>query len=410
MLYISELQSVHGSKVRLVMKELEKSYWLTISLVLPRTVTKANIVKEANQDSQIFEYHDDELNDFFIKLIIEQIYETYFLFNGSLSSQWEKNNYSLDNLRNVCSSFFDWYLPSLKLTTINLIELFGAIQYLPLDHLTYITAQSFINHTLASDSHCKHVLFFYNDQLITSSLDLRNTRIIYRYLVYTLIPEIAAEEMSESIRSKMHKKCRFVRKCVPIFCLHSNNTYFMNIYRSINRASVVLLFDSVSQYDLDDSLNKCDTYMSEKLPDLAQKLGEVSTKFAESTSISNYSNHDQHQVDMFRFVYYNGSNSAFKSNSLSKGIFDSRKLNESEFVKLIIDLNSDLKTCLNNEGGKNLVEIIAKTTNESWLIVHECDARTLFSLLNHKNANLIEAAETVYSHVSKQFKNILFID
>jgi len=150
--------------------------------------------------------------------------------------------------------------------------------------------------------------------------------------------------------------------------------------------------------------------MSEKLPDLAQKLGDVSTKFAESTSISNYSNHDQHQVDMFRFVYYNGSNSAFKSNSLSKGIFDSRKLNESEFVKLIIDLNSDLKTCLNNEGGKNLVEIIAKTTNESWLIVHECDARTLFSLLNHKNANLIEAAETVYSHVSKQFKNILFID
>ncbi|RWS07952.1 vacuolar fusion protein CCZ1-like protein [Dinothrombium tinctorium] len=405
-----EVKSVHGSKVRLVLEEVEPDFWMCLSLSVPRSVIKTTLNKDDQIEQQIIEYHDEELNDYFVKLLIKQIYETFFLLNGSLREIWKQKLESLHALRQVCSQFFGWFLPSIKAFSVNLIELFGAIQYLPLDNITFLEAQSFVNHVMFCDPLCEHIMFLYNEQLISSSLDLKNTRVIYRYLVSVIIPEAASEEMSESFRTRTKRKTRYVKTGVRIHLFGVKKSLLMNIYRSVHGTTVVLFF-SDKDTSTSVALSKCDLFMSSRLHDLSTKLGEVSVRVNSQEQQLSYSSHqDPLQPDFFKFAYFNGSNSAFKSNSGSGGILDHRKISDSEFVKLIIDIESDLRTVLSLKDASNVIEIVAKTTNESWLVVHQSDARTIFSLLNHKNANLVEASEAVALHMAKQFSNILFID
>ena len=424
-----EIYSVHGSKIRMSLKEIEPDFWLSLCLTLPKTlVAQSSKESSAHKDQHYIEYQDDELNDYLVQTVMKQIYESFFLFHGSLQSIWEKSGKNLSHLRSVCSGFFGWFLPSLKFSMINLIELFGGIQYLSVDQSTYMAAQSFVNHVLSCDLSCKHILFLFNEQLISSSLDLNNTRIIYRYLISSVIPEVSSEEMSEPFRTKVLKKTRFIRTNIKVYLKEEESTsvYLMNVYRSINGATVAILLDSTENPLYDQILSKCDVFMSERLPELAFKLGEIAViginslenstiTSSNSLSVSSVSTSSSNlkndlQIDSFRFAYFNESNASFKSNAGFNGRFDHRKQSDSDFIKLIIDVKSDLRTYLLPSEGKNFIEFVAKTTNESWLVAHETDARTLFCMLHHKNDNLVEAAESVATHLSKRFKNYLFLD
>lgn len=362
------------------------------------------------------------MNDYFVKLIIKQIYETFYLFKGSLTNLCKRVE-SLDLIRKQCASFFDWFLPTIKFCTINLVELFGAITYLPLNNINYIETQSFLNHITLGDDFCKFILFLYNDQLIFSSLDLTNTKIIYRYLITQVISEAIAEELGESFKSKS-SRTRFMKTAIPIYLqkldkkkhqkTNSSNTdkveYLMNIYRSHNGSTVVLITENETQNVLKKYLDKYHINLTSTLPDLTAKLAEQSMKI---TNKDNYvHNSDQAVHDQLKFTYFSSSNAAYKTNlSGSNGLLDHQKLLDCEFVKLIIDIESDLKGTLDCEtDAMNVIELLAKTTNETWLIVNESDGRTLYSFLNHKNANLIEASDSVNNYMSKKLKNILFIE
>lgn len=177
------IESIHGQRSRSYLLEVEPDYWMAITISLPKsvhkTVTSLKGVDKGNEP-QFMEYHDEELNDHLIKLILLQIYHSFCLLNGRLMDIKET-----DQLKMVCSQFFDLYLPSIKLFPINLIEMFGAIIYLPLDNLTFMAVQSFINHLLCSEkgTQISHAMFLFNEQLVFSSLDLFNTRVIYRSVV-----------------------------------------------------------------------------------------------------------------------------------------------------------------------------------------------------------------------------------
>lgn len=425
------IDTVHGTKSRLVLKELEPNYWICVSASIPKTVLQSNT---KDDQTEIIEYFDEDLNDHLVKLIIKQIYETFYLFKGSITNLCNKCR-SLDLIRKQCSGFFDWFLQTIKLCSINLVELFGAITYLPLDNITYIETQSFLNHITLCDDFCKFILFLYNDQLIFSSLDLLNTKIIYRYLITQVISEAVAEELGESFKSKS-SRTRFMKTAIPIYLQKNedfqatdsaserddksqsskssstridNAQYLMNIYRSHNGSTIVLITENETQELLKKYLDKYHINLTTTLPDLTAKLAEQSMKIVNKDNYVH--NSDQQIHDKLKYTYFSSSNAAYKSNlSSSNGLLDHQKLLDCEFVKLIIDIESDLRTTLDSSNGRNIVELLAKTTNETWLVINESDGRTLYSFLNHKNANLLEASETVNNYMSKKLKNILFIE
>ena len=58
------------------------------------------------------------------------------------------------------------YLQTLHLQSCDLLDIFGGISFFPLDKMTYLKIQSFINRMEESLSIVKYTAFLYNDQLI----------------------------------------------------------------------------------------------------------------------------------------------------------------------------------------------------------------------------------------------------
>lgn len=58
------------------------------------------------------------------------------------------------------------YLQTLHLQSSDLLDVFGGISFFPLDKMTYLKIQSFVNRVEESLSLIKYTAFLYNDQLI----------------------------------------------------------------------------------------------------------------------------------------------------------------------------------------------------------------------------------------------------
>ncbi|XP_054166294.1 vacuolar fusion protein CCZ1 homolog [Oppia nitens] len=383
-------EALHGIKNRLIFYEMETNFWSVIVLSVPYSVLKSN-----EDSNQIIEYHNEEINDSFIKLILQNIYQYFRLINGPIDKLWQTCNENRDQFLSVCKVFYDNIIPNIRLSPISLIEVYSAIQYLPLDSLTFMSTQSFVNHLKCIDCQLiRHTMFLYNDQLVCSSLPLNDTKTLYNYLVSVIIPDAVCEEIS----GQQSAKTRWILKDLKVYLQDCDQQWYqMSLYRSINGSTFVLLLSQPNQL----LLTKCEALMVSRIVSLTTKLAEIAIKINGTTNTST----DPVAKETFKFVYFNSSNNAFKANI--SALFDQRKITESEFVKLVVDIDSDLQTVIKSH---NVCEIISKTTNDSWLIVHHSDDRTLFSMLNHKNANLIEASDTVNALTCKQFKNILFVD
>lgn len=58
------------------------------------------------------------------------------------------------------------YLQTLHLQSCDLLDVFGGISFFPLDKMTYLKIQAFINRMEESLNIVKYTAFLYNDQLI----------------------------------------------------------------------------------------------------------------------------------------------------------------------------------------------------------------------------------------------------
>lgn len=66
----------------------------------------------------------------------------------------------------VCPYWGFQYLQTLHLQSCDLLDVFGGISFFPLDKMTYLKIQSFVNRVEESLSLIKYTAFLYNDQLI----------------------------------------------------------------------------------------------------------------------------------------------------------------------------------------------------------------------------------------------------
>lgn len=67
----------------------------------------------------------------------------------------------------LCVCLFSFqYLQTLHLQSCDLLDVFGGISFFPLDKMTYLKIQSFVNRVEESLSLIKYTAFLYNDQLI----------------------------------------------------------------------------------------------------------------------------------------------------------------------------------------------------------------------------------------------------
>lgn len=374
-------EALCGTRLRFIFLNLDSNIWSSMCISEPYSVLRSN-----EDNTHFAEYNDNEISDDFFKLKLKNIYQYFTLLNGPIDKLC---NDTADRslFIKICAKFFDNYIPHIDLLPFNLIELYSSIQYLPLSNSTFMAVQSLLNCVQASDNRIESYIFLYNDQLVSSSLSLLDTQIIYNYLTNVIIPEAVKEEINDILN-----KIRWLQTDLKVYLTQTKSFKSLCLFRSINSSTIGLFLNEFDQ----NILNECEALLSNRLVSLTNKLNDTVTQIAKQSEIKQ--SNDVAAKDI-KFIYFNKSNCAQRGNS------NCRKLVECDFSRLIVDVNSDLNY-LTNDG--QVFELVGKNTNDAWLVTLNCDSRTLFTILNHKNANLMEATEMVDALRNKHLKNMFF--
>ncbi|XP_077852256.1 vacuolar fusion protein CCZ1 homolog B isoform X2 [Macaca mulatta] len=343
-------KSLHTQKNRQFFNEPEEHFWMVM------VVRNPIIEKQSKDGKPVIEYQEEELLDKVYSSVLQQCYSMYKLFNGTFLKAMEDGGVEL--LKERLEKFFHRYLQTLHLQSCDLLDIFGGISFFPLDKMTYLKIQSFINRMEESLSIVKYTAFLYNDQLIWSGLEQDDMRILYKYLTTSLFPRhMEPEAMS---------------------------------------AAVCFMIDASIQPTL-DFCRRLDSVVGPQLTVLASDICE---QFNINKRMSGSEKEPQ-----FKFIYFNHMNLAEKSTvHMRKTPSVSLTSVHPDLMKILGDINSDFTRVDEDE------EIIVKAMSDYWVVGKKSDRRELYVILNQKNANLIEVNEEVKKLCATQFNNIFFLD
>ncbi|KAB1263704.1 Vacuolar fusion protein CCZ1-like protein [Camelus dromedarius] len=414
------------------------------------------IEKQSKDGKPVVEYQEEELLDKVYSSVLQQCYSMYKLFNGTFLRAMEDGGLKL--LKERLEKFFHRYLQTLHLQSCDLLDIFGGISFFPLDKMTYLKIQSFINRVEESLSIVKYTAFLYNDQLIWSGLEQDDMRILYKYLTTSLFPRHIEPELAgrdSPIRAEMpgnlqhygrfltgplnlndpEAKCRF-----PKIFVNTDDTYealHLIVYKAMSaavcfmiEASVqptldfcrrldsivgpqltVLASDICEQFNINKRISGfvlCCVFTLKHLTDLGRvrpsprwrcdRLGSGVLSVPVVVALSE-------KEPQFKFIYFNHMNLAEKSTiHMRKTPSVSLTSVHPDLMKILGDINSDFTRVDEDE------EIIVKAMSDYWVVGKKSDQRELYVILNQKNANLIEVNEEVKKLCATQFNNIFFLD
>ncbi|XP_012878855.1 PREDICTED: vacuolar fusion protein CCZ1 homolog [Dipodomys ordii] len=384
-------KSLHTQKNRQFFNEPEENFWMVM------VVRNPIIEKQSKDGKAVVEYQEEELLDKVYSSVLQQCYSMYKLFNGTFLKAMEDGGVKL--LKERLEKFFHRYLQTLHLQSCDLLDIFGGISFFPLDKMTYLKIQSFINRMEESLNIVKYTAFLYNDQLIWSGLEQDDMRILYKYLTTSLFPRHIEPELAgrdSPIRAEMpgnlqhygrfltgplnlndpEAKCRF-----PKIFVNTDDTYeelHLIVYKR-------LLPTFAARYD-------ANCPFTQTLP--APNAAILMTCFDRSE-----------KEPQFKFIYFNHMNLAEKSTiHMRKTPSVSLTSVHPDLMKILGDINSDFTRADEDE------EIIVKAMSDYWVVGKKSDQRELYVILNQKNANLIEVNEEVKKLCATQFNNIFFLD
>uniref|UniRef100_A0A6I8S8S5 CCZ1 homolog B, vacuolar protein trafficking and biogenesis associated n=1 Tax=Xenopus tropicalis TaxID=8364 RepID=A0A6I8S8S5_XENTR len=384
-------KSLHTQKNRQFFHEPEEGFWMVM-------VVKNPLAEKQKEGKTVLEYQEDELlvsmTWFYFFLCYIYYYYLRSLFNGTFSRAMEVGQVEL--LKDRLEKFFHRYLQTLHLHSCDLLDVFGGISFFPLDKMTYLKIQSFINRIEESLNIVKYTAFLYNDQLIWSGLEQEDMRILYKYLTTTLFPRYTEPELAgrdSPIRPEMPGNLqhygRFltgplnlsdpeVKFRFPKIFVNTEDSYeelYLIVYKAMS-ASVCFMIDASVQLTV-DFCRKLDSLVGPQLTVLASDICE---QFNINRRISGSEKEPQ-----FKFIYFNHMNLAEKSTiHLRKTPSMSLTSVQPELMKILGDINGDFTRVDEDE------EIIVKAMSDYWVVGKKSDQRELYVILNQKNSNLIE--------------------
>lgn len=236
-----------------------------------------------------------------IERVMNNIYARFCLLNGTFkmiaddivrSQPSDLDDRKLRDIirektRHMCNEYFDKVLPNIHLNSIvsNVASLYNYILYLDLNPLVLMRVNSFINHLVSLNPMViRNTIVIFNDQLLWSSLNMYDTRLLYNYLVSVVIRDALQEELSTEVdkvrRIVDSKQINLIDNCecfneaslIPLETQQRHegqqfkvqNTkkltkYYLTVFRSSNNITLGLILSEPNQSDL---IQKCEQILT----------------------------------------------------------------------------------------------------------------------------------------------------
>jgi len=384
--------SLHTLKERLVYHEVEKNYWLCISVSVPNT-------RKQNKDSgDVIEFYPEDVSDEVLKSILRRSYKMFCLFHSGLNaSLMGRCGGAITVFSELIDHFFSRYLATLNVERGDITYIWGGLQYLAVEMLDFLRVQSIINRLKKEQLIVSKCLFLQSGQLVWSDVDPEMTKLLVQYLSTTILTSLnsLSRKPEGSFLVGEEGKLPTIYLC--------DSSYQLAVYHVVNTTLMLLLnktppslfysrFKESPGQELGNlSADLTHTYISRQMTatsSSSQILASINT--AATTPAS-----PQPPSDNVMFLYYNASNLAVKSTVMD---------GHSKAIMLAQDLLLDLARSGSDEG-----EVCTKLSNDEWVVVQVAGARTIVVILTEKNINLIDVAESVNKLKKTSFDNICML-
>lgn len=398
----------------LIFRQIEKpGFWLIA------------VAMNSNGDSDCDQYY-------LIYQFLGKVYTSYVrqcgTFKQTLGDGFDDKSVQV-KLRKKCYLFFQWFLPH-ALPESGAVSLLispaisfgsrpeGLLKYIsPFDSNTFITVRSFLSHATFSYSMDSRIfmLFLYNENLVTSTLCMSATKILYMYITTNVLPEALCDELSwEKKRSSLNTYWYSDRKPILLYLPEEDATDLSEsrwtkrdiyIYRSLNGATLAVVLDSLdnvtasevkpnAESDRKVQLDSIELYAKQHIYNLAATIAKASlginadsannrgNLFHHSVSVASGNAVSTPEVDTgLYFLYYNEANGALKvypssfqpsmsrqsssTSLLSAHSIASSGVNRIEMLRSWIALEADLRTFLKQEQSTCLSNSVDSTSREA---------------------------------------------
>ena len=371
----SPAHSLHTQRLRTVWREVEPDFFLCFSVSVPS-------VRRQGKDGDLVEFRPEEVSDKVLLGILDKAHQMFSLFSGGLHYILDTNQRSRDLLCERVQHFYSRYLTSLKLEQSSVLDMWGGIQYLPLDAQPFLRVQSFINRADLQFPLAGCCLFLQQGQLVWSEVSPGLSRLLVHYLTSTLLPGLPSVPAPPP--ASPHQG-RFLvggspGDVLPLVHLDQQTRRHLVVYHAINSTLCLLLHQPPEP----EFFNTFSDWAGPLLSDLSADLTHIWASSSSSMTTSH--------SDNVRFIYFNGANFAVKS-TVEPG------------SETIVSLAAELAASLPDRGG----ETTAKLNNDQWVVVRRTGVRTVIIVLNIKNLNLLEVSEEVAKLDKTSFSQICLL-
>jgi len=388
-------EAIHTQKTTIGILSPEDDIYMILSLNNP--------AGPASKDGKR-EYYEDEIDDLLVQKLLQQTYQTWILFNGTMNQTISRvgNNGGYEYLRKRLDAFLKPFVKMMPLDQLDLFTALGGIKFLPLDKNIYLTIFNYVNSAEVSFqttlSTFRFGVLLYKDNLILSSLDQNETRLLYNYLVNQV---------------KVGGQDNNTNGSLPLMALNVDNepqwytkgtskrTGFLNTQDNVAKHNLPIIYlengtkptymviyeqkDTISLFLIDPS----------ELEQLTLK--ELSSCLSSSFEFINPALEDGYNKksyfdEQYKYIYFNQMNLAIKASIRSKGAELTK-----ETIKMLNEIHSDFEKKLSSE-------VTIRTQSDRWIVAKKVDYREFYVIFDNKNINILEVTEEVKNLTSKYFK------
>uniref|UniRef100_A0A3B3S5L2 CCZ1 homolog, vacuolar protein trafficking and biogenesis associated n=1 Tax=Paramormyrops kingsleyae TaxID=1676925 RepID=A0A3B3S5L2_9TELE len=373
-------KSLHTQKNRQFFFEPEENFWIVM-------VLSAVLLNSAALT------HVRALNDNVYGAVLQQCYSMYKLFNGTFGRAMEAG--AVELLTQKLEKFFYRYLQTLHLQSCDLLDVFGGISFFPLDKMTYLKIQSFVNRGWRKQDDMR-ILYKY----LTTSLFPRHSEPELAGRDSPLRPEVAGNLLhyGRFLTGPTNLKDPDAKFRFPRIFVNSSDGY-EELHLIVYKACIEgLPHCPAASEELGREF--CEQLDGLVGPQLTLLASDICEQYNINRRISGPEKEPQ-----FKFIYFNHMNLAEKSTiHMRKTASVSLTSVHPDLMKILGDIHADFVRVDEDE------EIIVKAMTDYWVVGKKSDQRELYVILNQKNANLIEVNEEVKRLCATQFNNIFFLD
>jgi hypothetical protein len=119
----------------------------------------------------------DELDDAVLTMLLENLYKVFVMFNGTYSSLVD--TIGMEKTKKRLSTFFDFYVPTIKFSNLAQTTEISGFQYLPVDRPAFLMTHSLSRSIKTNFPSVHSVSILYDHKLVHSELPQADMKILF---------------------------------------------------------------------------------------------------------------------------------------------------------------------------------------------------------------------------------------